>query len=191
MSTSSPDLNQKSSSEEVVMVESKSEAATCTSGTSEPLKSSEIDFSNILVFPKPKETSKWKRKPALHQMTVCLTDNDVFNKIRAKDEEKKKKGIEKVERKKALELNKEKGKKKKKQKDKVQQPDLDVVLEELIIADDEEDAICPNCGKVFSSDTDKEIWICCDKCSQWYDFKCTHLRSKRRLPDSYICHSCK
>ena len=46
-------------------------------------------LSDILVLPKPKEKSGWKRKAGINQKTVCLTDDDVFDGLRAKDKEKK------------------------------------------------------------------------------------------------------
>ncbi len=55
--------------------------------------------------------------------------------------------------------------------------------------DTRDDAICPTCGKVYSEDSD--LWVCCDECVRWYDFKCTKLRSRSRLPDSYVCDLCK
>ena len=36
-------------------------------------------LSDILVLPKPKEKSGWKRKAGINQKTVCLTDDDVFD----------------------------------------------------------------------------------------------------------------
>lgn len=99
-----------------------------------------------------------------------------------------------------LKKEKEQKKKQKAKSKKAKQPveDLETVLEKLTLDDGtagddatEDEAICPNCGKLYSSDTENELWVCCDKCYQWYDFKCTKLRSKKRLPDTYICDLCK
>ena len=134
-------------------------------------------------------------------MFDCLID------LKLKTRKKKDKELEKCEGKGDCEEKKakkeiKKGKRtKKKQKEKAEkakQPveDLETVLEGLTLSDgtagddaNDNEAICPKCGKLYSSDTENELWVCCDKCYQWYDFKCTKLRSKRRLPDTYICSS--
>ena len=127
-----------------------------------------------------------------------------------KFEVKKDKELEKRERKRVreekkaekerLKKEKEQKKKQKAKAKKAKQPveDLETVLEGLTLDDGtagddatEDEAICPKCAKLYSSDTENELWICCDKCYQWYDFKCTKLRSIKRLPHTYICDLCK
>ena len=61
-------------------------------------------------------------------------------------------------------------------------------LFELSLESDD-DAVCPKCGLLYSADEDN-LWVCCDKCSLWYDFKCAKLKSQRHLPASYVCDSC-
>ena len=51
---------------------------------------------------------------------------------------------------------------------------------------DSDDAVCPKCGLAYSVD-EGNLWVCCDKCSKWYDFKCTKLKSKRHIPDIFFC----
>ena len=51
----------------------------------------------------------------------------------------------------------------------------------------EEDAICPNCGLMYSADDG--IWICCDGCDSWYDLKCTNIRG-RNISDTFYCENC-
>ena len=47
-------------------------------------------------------------------------------------------------------------------------------------SNDESDAVCPKCGGVYSDDDG--IWICCDGCnSNWYDIRCTNIRSQRNI----------
>lgn len=53
----------------------------------------------------------------------------------------------------------------------------------------ESDAICPKCGLVYS-EGDGGTWVCCDSCSNWFDFKCTGLKNKRNIPDLYYCDDC-
>ena len=43
-------------------------------------------------------------------------------------------------------------------------------------SNDESDAVCPKCGWVYSDDDG--IWICCDGYNNnWYDIRCTNIRS--------------
>ena len=51
-------------------------------------------LSDILALPKPKEKSGRKRKPGINQKTVCLTDDAVFDRFKAEDQEKKDKELE-------------------------------------------------------------------------------------------------
>ena len=66
-------------------------------------------------------------------------------------------------------------------------------LENLTLSDksdeDENEAtICPKCGKVYGDCTG--LWVSCDICNKWYDFKCTNIKSRRAIPDSYVCDAC-
>ena len=158
-------------------------------------------LSDILVLPKPKQKSGRKRKAGINQKTVCLTDDDVFDGLKAKDKEKKDNELKKLERKKFQEEKKAKKEKlkkekeeKKKQKELAKQAkkagegpeELERMLSGLALDGDEsDDAVCPNCGLLYSAG-EENLWVCCDKCFSWYDFKCTKLRSKRHLPDSYL-----
>ena len=54
---------------------------------------------------------------------------------------------------------------------------------------DEDDAVCPECGKIFADDADG-FWICCDGCDRWFDFSCTTVSSKEAVPEQYFCGSC-
>ena len=56
--------------------------------------------------------------------------------------------------------------------------------------DNEEDAICPKCGLSYLVDVGN-LWVECEGCGKWYDFKCTKIKSKRRMPDPYFCEDCK
>ena len=74
-------------------------------------------LSDILVLPKPKEKSGRKRKAGINQKTVCLTDDDVFDSLKAKDKGKKDNELKKLERKKLQEEKKAKKEKLKKEKE--------------------------------------------------------------------------
>lgn len=45
-----------------------------------------------------------------------------------------------------------------------------------------DEAVCPMCGLTYSV-----FWICCDGCNQWFDIKCTTIKSKKHVPDVYYC----
>ena len=55
----------------------------------------------------------------------------------------------------------------------------------------ESDAECPICGLTFLEDDSDSPWVCCDGCQSWLDFKCTRLKTPKRLPKEYFCNSCK
>ncbi len=55
---------------------------------------------------------------------------------------------------------------------------------------DDESCVCPTCGLMYSSDNDDQLWVCCDKCDLWYNFECTGLKSKTRIPKVYYCTCC-
>ena len=176
-------------------------------------------LSEILVLPQPQaRASTRKRKPAINKKTVCITDDDVLEELRVKETEKKeaeeKKRMKQIEKeqkrkqreeKKREEKKREEEEKKKKRatekelrKTKEQLRAIDKVtaigelLEELELSsdtsNDESDAVCPMCGRVYSDDNG--IWICCDGCNSWFDIKCTNIRSRRNIPDTYLCENC-
>lgn len=51
-----------------------------------------------------------------------------------------------------------------------------------------DDATCPNCGDTYSAKGG--LWVCCDGCDQWYDLKCTSIKNKEDIPDTYLCEKC-
>ena len=62
-------------------------------------QSSESDMlSEILVLPKPREKSGRKRKAAVNQKAVCLTDDSVLDHLKADDEKKKEDTLRKLEK---------------------------------------------------------------------------------------------
>lgn len=52
-------------------------------------------------------------------------------------------------------------------------------------SEDSDEAVCSKYGMLYSSDSN--LWVCCDECEQWYDLKCAGIRSKRAIPEIYIC----
>ena len=164
-------------------------------------------LSELLVLPQPEKKSNRKRKPALNNKTVCLTDSEVLEELKTKEKEKiaaeetkkakqlerKRKRLEKEEKKKEKEsLRKEKTKRKQPVRKRVSPPPLDQMVTKLTMSDseDEEDnTVCPKCGLVCKDDPDG-FWVCCDACDLWYCLKCTDIPSKNCVPDIFICYKC-
>ena len=147
--------------------------------SSEPLKStaSESDLSDILALPKPKEKSGRKRKPSINQKTVCVTDDAVFDRFFLLTNSFSFMFFQffillfllfsfKKSREGEIKKGKRTKKKQKAKSKKAKQPveDLETMLEKLTLDDGtagddatEDEAICPNCGKLYSSDTENEL----------------------------------
>ena len=75
------------------------------------------------------------------------------------------------------------------------QRELENKFEQLRITSDESsseasDAQCPVCGITYQEDDSESVWICCDNCELWLDFKCTGLKNPKQLPKFYYCPSC-
>lgn len=51
--------------------------------------------------------------------------------------------------------------------------------------DSNDEAVCPKCGLQYPG-----FWICCDGCDQWFDIKCTTIKSTKHIPDEYYCEQC-
>ena len=56
--------------------------------------------------------------------------------------------------------------------------------------DNESDAQCPVCGTFYLSDDTGTLWVSCDQCGSWLDFKCSGLKNSGRVPNTYYCPSC-
>ena len=59
---------------------------------------------------------------------------------------------------------------------------VDQLFAEMQLSDDndnessseaESDTVCPKCGLVYSDSGG--LWVCCDRCNQWFDVKCTNI----------------
>ena len=148
-----------------------------------------------------------KRKPAVNAKTVCITEDVVLEELKQKAEEKAEaerqkelkklarlqKRREKEEKRLAVQQRKKEKKDRRVQREKAD-VDKQVRREETVVdrgeqSEDDNDAICPICGASFAETGG--LWICCETCLQWYDFKCTKLKNPRRLPKSYFCALCK
>ena len=55
----------------------------------------------------------------------------------------------------------------------------------------ESDGKCPGCGLAHLDDDTHSVWVACDICEIWHDFKCTGLKNPNRVPKKYICPDCK
>ena len=173
-------------------------------------------LSEILVLPNPKSAAQKKSKrKGLNTKAVCVTDDEVFDEMKKEKQRKKEEEQQKLEKqaertRKKLErekMKKEKeemrrGKKNKKKEMKARmtrskQPEnLPNDLKLLQICEDDDtsydsdqsDAICPKCGISYLGDSD--LWVSCDSCERWFDFRCTTIKSKVYIPDNYYCEDC-
>ena len=50
----------------------------------------------------------------------------------------------------------------------------------------ESDAECPGCGLTYFDDDTHSVWVACDICEKWRDFKCTGLKNPNRVPKKYV-----
>jgi hypothetical protein len=174
-------------------------------------------LSEILVVPAP-QAPKQKRK-AVNNKPVCVTEilEDLKEKEKKKIEEKEMKILEREQKKqekeekkrmRRIEIENRKKKREDKQKekeDKKKQKKLHTVEMErskedkrhdflqITTSDKEEtdDTVCPKCGLSYEDDDGGKIWVCCDGCNRWYDMKCTNIRSRRKIPDMYLCEQCR
>ena len=136
---------------------------------------------------------------------VCRTEPEFIEDIKSKEEKKKadeelkferkkERESKKAEREKKLEAQQRKKKKEQSKMEKLKIKDIEsqmsaIKLDEESDEDDEDDeAICPSCGIVSTAVDD--LWVQCDTCEEWYDFKCNSIKSKKSIPDVYICQSC-
>jgi hypothetical protein len=162
--------------------------ATSNPSVSSAHSSSRFSLSNVLVLPEPEaEQSKRKRKPALNSKAVCISDFQVLEKLKEKEQQKAeakheqqlRKAEREERRRQRLEQKKKKVDKGTKKKDKASLEPLSQ-LENLQLSDDE----CPKCHL----DVDCQ-WICCDSCDIWYHMHCTNV-SPDSIPDIWYCENC-
>ena len=152
--------------------------------SSSPSQPSGSDLSDILVLPKPKEKLGRKKKASVNQKTVCLTDDIVLDGMKAEQQRKKEEELERIEKRRIREEKKaEKERLKKEREEKKKQKKLTKQVQKA--GDDPEQ---PEGLFEFSLESDDDA--ACPKCSLWYDFKCTKLKSQRHLPASYVCDLC-
>ena len=178
--SASEPLNENSAS----IVTSENSASKTRNATSE--KSSVL--SEVLVLPQP--VSKSRRRVGMNAKAICITEEAVLEglkmKEKAKVEAEEKKAVLRAER----ERRKEEKEKKRKDKERVKLASDKVTTKKVDDGTEEsdEEAICPVCG-VFSKDVD-DLWVLCDGCGMWFDFACTKIRSKRRIPEVFYCAKC-
>ena len=53
--------------------------------------------------------------------------------------------------------------------------------------DEEDNAVCPTCGLFYKHVKSGDDWICCDKCNEWYCFKCS---AQDHIPEEFYCSHC-
>ena len=182
-------------------------------------ESSSDILSEVLKFPEPKPSIRKRR--GINSKAIHLTDGDFLNELKDKEEEKKTKEAEKqskkeerekrrVEREKRKaeyprkrEATAKKGKYHGKPRSCRGKASIEAKLKKLTIdqssndsstdseSSAESDAQCPVCGLTYLGDDSHAVWVSCDVCSSWLDFKCTGLKNPNRLPKKYLCPDCK
>ena len=60
-------------------------------------------------------------------------------------------------------------------------------LASLNLGDEQDDAQCPLCGLLYMNDKSGDSWICCDKCNEWYCFKCSGIND---VNEEFYCKLC-
>lgn len=181
----------------------------CSTQCSSAATSSSL--SEILTLPKP-IAPKRKRRQAINAKAQCITDTEVVQKLKAKQQEKiqkeKEKEVRKLERQRKKEDKEEKKQKKKlpqkkrqasqKKRGEVRRRSQKKVIEQfksLSLIDEtanttgtDSEAECPNCGLVYGDD--ESTWIQCDGCGFWWDLKCSGICDSESVPDVYLCATC-
>ena len=153
------------------------------------------------MLPEPRKAGR--RIRGVNSKAVCVTELEFIEEIKSK-EEKKKADVElKFEKKKERESKKAErdeevrgtAKEEKKEQSKMEKLKLKDIESQMSVvkldqeSDEDDVAICFSCGIVSTAVDD--LWAQCDTCEEWYDFKCTSIKSKRSIPDVYICQSCR
>ena len=146
----------------------------------------------LLVLPKPKSKSQRKQgKNALNSRTVYITDPEILEQLKAKEAEKadeaEKKRVriaERAKKKQQKEKEKERVRRAKEMSKRKKNQSHEVNLNP---SGDEDDTECPICGLLYKDDESGDSWICCDKCNEWFCFKCSGLDD---VNDDFYCELC-
>lgn len=147
-----------------------------------------------LMIAKKRENEEKKRE---REEKKQMRQKAIEERKRERDEIRKLKEREKEEKARVRAEKKRQKKGKGKGKDDFEETTdrdyVETVFSKMSLEDDElsDDAVCPKCGLAYANDDDESgLWICCDTCDRWFDLKCTNIRSKRRVPNTYICEEC-
>ena len=195
------------------------DAKSCTSMVTHVSDNSSTNaLSEVLKLPQP-TSPKRKRKPGFNTgKSVSITDDSFLENLVSEEDEKKSKQLEKEKKSKEREERRKAKKSQPQQKKKAvtkatksnKKSTTDELGEQVVVeqipskqpvtqkqaaehhvsSDDESDAQCPVCGISYLSDNSGALWVSCDQCGSWLDFKCSGIKNPRRLPHTYYCHSC-
>ena len=156
----------------------------------------------LLVLPKPNPKSqKRKGKNALNSKGICITDPKVLEDLKKKEaekdelaEQKRERMIERAKKKEQKEREKERSRREKQASKTAREKDLmqDMnVIQKFVNLNlsgyEEDDAQCPLCGLFYKDDESGDSWVCCDKCNEWYCFKCSGTDD---LSAEFYCELC-
>ena len=155
-------------------------------------------------MPNATGAEKRKRKPALNHRAVCVTEDEVLEELKKKENEKTQREKDRSDRiqRKRIETQRAKQEKVKRMTKQVkyQRRKQDEVEtgSEVMVAEfatlhlssdsaESDDAVCPKCGASYADIGG--LWVCCDGCNQWFNVECTNIRRKR-IPDIFYCEDC-
>ena len=118
------------------------------------------------------EVPKAKRKRLqLHAEGEALTNDEMIEMLKNLEEKTAK--------------TRDKGKKRKKS----QAKETTETVQSLDNSDKDTDH-CLTCSAAYL-DAEARQWVGCDKCYQWYHFKCTGFARLPRKSELFVCHICK
>ena len=168
-------------------------------------------LSEILKLPDPKPPKR-TRQIGFNNKAVSLTDDEFLEELKIKTEKKKQKETKKAGGKKknthktTVNVVKKTGRKvncrktskiqcRSTVKDRLEAlsltgSDSESTMGSTSHSETESDAQCPKCGLTFQEDDNNSLWICCDGCDSWFDFRCSGLKSPRKMPLKYFCSTC-
>ena len=158
------------------------------------LNSKAVCITDILDELKLEETEKAEKKKLLEERRKEREQKrkekaEKLEEKRKEKEEKKKQREE--ERKRKEEDKKRKVEEKKRKEEERKRKEEKRKEEKKEQGSDNEDTsdVCPKCGVLYG--TTDSLWICCDACDSWLDFKCSGLKSDKKIPSKFVCKDCK
>ena len=160
-------------------------------------------ITDMLEELKEKERKKTEEKEMIaerkreREEKKIMKEKELEEKRQVREERKMQKKKEKEEQARERMEKKSKQEKEKKEKKKRNENGISIesALDKLTLSDvelsQEEATVCPKCGLLYEDGDEEVTWVCCDKCDRWFDWSCTKLRNKKKIPETFFCENCK